>query len=227
MLIWAAQTLTVDLDGTANSDLLNVNGGVDLTGATLTIGSVANLNSGDKVVVVANGGTLTGTFNGLSEGDTFTQGGEVFSISYIGGDGDDVELTYAGAVETDIQIDGSGNLIITDAPGDTTDDSLVITVTDPNPVTGYYTITSNTVMSTGEPGLIRDDANTIRVPFSELTAGGTITFNGGDGTDMLTIDLSSKAGRAFAANCRIQWRRESRRQRYAYHQQRSFWRGDA
>ncbi|PID33562.1 hypothetical protein CR969_00115, partial [Candidatus Saccharibacteria bacterium] len=53
------------------------------------------LSNGDKFVIIDNRSSqpVSGTFSGLAEGDRLTVGDVVFSISYKGGDGNDVELT--------------------------------------------------------------------------------------------------------------------------------------
>jgi hypothetical protein len=43
-------------------------------------------------------GAITGTFNGLAQGAMFTAAGQQFSISYAGGNGNDVVLTFVGCV---------------------------------------------------------------------------------------------------------------------------------
>jgi len=93
-------TFTVTLNGTAagtDYDQLNVTGTVNLGSASLDIN--ANLLStsvvGDKFTIIQNDGSdaVVGTFHGLAEGATITQGGVTFTISYKGGDGNDVVLT--------------------------------------------------------------------------------------------------------------------------------------
>lgn len=79
-------------------DQTKVTGTVDLTGSTLTVSLVNDYLSGvgREYVIISNDGSdaVTGTFNGLPEGATFTDGsGVVYTISYVGGDGNDVVLT--------------------------------------------------------------------------------------------------------------------------------------
>ncbi|MDF1739370.1 MAG: VCBS domain-containing protein, partial [Verrucomicrobiales bacterium] len=91
----ATGTFTVDLDGTSNGDLLEVGGSVDLTGSILDVQSVANVATGDTIIILSKvaGGAITGTFVGLAEGATHTQNGHSYTVSYTGGDGNDVTLT--------------------------------------------------------------------------------------------------------------------------------------
>ncbi|HEY5805910.1 MAG TPA: hypothetical protein VIS56_00810, partial [Candidatus Saccharimonadales bacterium] len=51
--------------------------------------------AGQKYVIINNDGSdaVNGIFADLAQGATFTVGGYTFSISYVGGDGNDVELT--------------------------------------------------------------------------------------------------------------------------------------
>lgn len=55
--------------------------------------------AGTKFVIISNDGTdaVNGTFADLPEGETFESNGGVFRISYVGGDGNDVEITVITA----------------------------------------------------------------------------------------------------------------------------------
>ena len=56
-----------------------------------------SINKGDKFTIINNlqpsSQLVMGTFSGMPEGTQFTVGGITFSISYIGGNGNDVVLT--------------------------------------------------------------------------------------------------------------------------------------
>jgi hypothetical protein len=93
--------LAIALNGTTvdtQYNQLNVIGMVDLTGVDLVLSGTYQPAIGDSLRVVNNDGTdaITGTFNGLADGATFTTtvGGATttFQISYHGGDGNDVVL---------------------------------------------------------------------------------------------------------------------------------------
>ncbi len=58
---------------------------------------------GQTYRIIDNDGNdpVSGTFNTLAEGATFTTGGAVFKISYVGGDGNDVVLTVLSAAAPD------------------------------------------------------------------------------------------------------------------------------
>ena len=90
-------TLEIELNGDTpgtSYDLMNVRGGVDLSG--LVLSATLNFQSflGTQFVIIKNDGAdaVTNTFSAKPEGSTFLIGGETFQISYVGGDGNDVVL---------------------------------------------------------------------------------------------------------------------------------------
>ncbi|MEC5126878.1 autotransporter-associated beta strand repeat-containing protein [Verrucomicrobiales bacterium BCK34] len=139
-------TYTIDLDGVANGDLLQVTGTVTIGNgvADLDIVSAANLGglTGQTIVIIDNddpaAGPLdmvSGTFAGMPEGHAFTVGGQTYVISYNGGTGNDVVL-FVGEPETQVELTAGGVLNITDITNDTVD-TLTVTY---NAVTNTYTI---------------------------------------------------------------------------------------
>ena len=107
-------TFHARLDGaTAGTgyDQLNVTGLVNLDasstgGATLDLDMMTTPAIGDTFVLINNDGvdTVHGTFHGLAQGATITDGNATFTISYTGGVGNDVVLTT-----TDVTYTWSGN----------------------------------------------------------------------------------------------------------------------
>ncbi|NBC32107.1 MAG: hypothetical protein GVY13_05465, partial [Alphaproteobacteria bacterium] len=97
----AGATLSVEIGGTmagTEFDQIVVAGTVDVTDATLDASLISGFTPsvGEEFVIIDNNGTtdaVTGTFAGLAEGATLTVGGIDFTISYQGGDGNDVVLT--------------------------------------------------------------------------------------------------------------------------------------
>ncbi len=91
----------VEVDGSTvctQYDQLGVTGTVDVDpGTTLNLIWDTNYTptAGDTFVIIDNDGAdaVTGNFNGLAEGANITEGEIVLSISYAGGDGNDVVLT--------------------------------------------------------------------------------------------------------------------------------------
>ncbi len=92
-----ATTLSMELNGTTPGtgyDQLDVNGAVNLGGAKLSIVSRFTPAPRASFTLVLNDGTdpVAGTFAGLAEGATAKVSGRDFTISYRGGDGNDVVL---------------------------------------------------------------------------------------------------------------------------------------
>ena len=85
-----------------NYGQLRASGVVSLGNSTLTITSASNLSVGQQVVLInkVGAGAVNGTFNGLAEGQSLKVGVTTFTISYIGGDGNDVVLTVTNTTPT-------------------------------------------------------------------------------------------------------------------------------
>ncbi len=84
------------------SDLLRVNGTVALGGNTLSLHVTAGApGAGETFTIIDNDGTdaVSGTFAGLPEGATVTLGSATLTITYRGGDGNDVVLATAAAAK--------------------------------------------------------------------------------------------------------------------------------
>jgi autotransporter-associated beta strand protein/VCBS repeat-containing protein len=91
---------TIQIGGTAAGqfDQLQVTGGIDLGGATLSGSLISGFTptNGDSFTIIDNDGTadaVTGTFAGIAEGGFVGIGGRAFQVTYAGGDGNDVVLT--------------------------------------------------------------------------------------------------------------------------------------
>ncbi len=97
----SSSNLAFDIRGTAvdtQFDQLNVVGKVDLSGSNLVLTGAFVPSSGDSFKIIDNDGTsdpIVGTFAGLLQGATVTFNGIPLTISYTGGDGNDVVLTYS------------------------------------------------------------------------------------------------------------------------------------
>ena len=99
----AAYTLTntadlqIDLGGSSAFGSVAVTGSVALNGAALTLTRAAGFvaANGAQFILISNDGVdpVSGTFAGLPEGGTVVVDGVAFTISYQGGDGNDVVLT--------------------------------------------------------------------------------------------------------------------------------------
>ncbi len=90
-----------ELNGAASSqyDRLVVGQNVNLSGISLEVrpGLSFPLNSHFTILEKLSGSPIASSFEGLLEGATFTAGGQMFSITYQGGSGNDVVLTRGGA----------------------------------------------------------------------------------------------------------------------------------
>ncbi len=153
-------TVVVDIQGNATPVAGTHYDQISTTGA-VTIGSnvILDLNqsglkppAGTQYRIVNNGSgsAVTGRFVDaqtntiLDEGDWIDQGLVLYTISYVGGDGNDVVLTSLGPVETAATLDVNGNLLINDIENTSTGDTLTFTVVgnnlrinDPNVVVGF------------------------------------------------------------------------------------------
>jgi fibronectin-binding autotransporter adhesin len=92
-------TVLLDIRSTTpgtGHDQVKTTGTVTLTNPTLQVALPGVLPApGQSFVIIDNDGTdpISGTFNGLPEGATFTAGGVPFRITYIGGTGNDTVIT--------------------------------------------------------------------------------------------------------------------------------------
>lgn len=98
----AGSTLNIEIEGInlgSEYDQLNVTGTVDIAGATLALSGAYFTSpeiTNDLFTILINNGPspVIGTFAGLAEGArTFSTSGQDFTISYVGGDGNDIVLT--------------------------------------------------------------------------------------------------------------------------------------
>ncbi len=104
--------LAIRIDGTTvdtEYSQLNVTGAVDLTGAALMLSGSYSPAVGDAFTIVDNGGSdpIVGTFTGLPEGAVipdFLGSGLVATITYVGGDGNDVVLEVQAAEAVGVQV---------------------------------------------------------------------------------------------------------------------------
>ncbi|MEO8104831.1 MAG: hypothetical protein ABI602_00655 [Candidatus Saccharibacteria bacterium] len=93
-------TYQVDVGGTdacTGYDQMKVTGAVDVTGGTLDAtlygGFVPKVGQSYTIIDNDAADAVTGTFTGLAEGGDYTNQGVTYSVTYKGGDGNDVVLT--------------------------------------------------------------------------------------------------------------------------------------
>jgi hypothetical protein len=84
----------VSLFDNINYDTATINGAVSLGGNLVLSASSLIASPGDSFLLLINDGTdpISGIFNGLPEGSILNLGGVDFTLSYLGGDGNDVQL---------------------------------------------------------------------------------------------------------------------------------------
>ena len=96
-------TLTIDGSGPVpgvSYDTLSVTGAVALASATLQITALPTVPAGTKFTLIDNDGAdaVSGTFAGLPENSSITNGAQTFRIHYAAGTGNDVTLVRDGVV---------------------------------------------------------------------------------------------------------------------------------
>jgi autotransporter-associated beta strand protein len=115
--IEATGTFSVNLNGPAAGtgySQLVANAAVGLTGSALVVTLANGFTPGASdtfdILVNNSGADVTGTFNNLAEGDTFTANGQKFQITYKGGTSHhDVVLNAAPPVVTGLQVNDGSN----------------------------------------------------------------------------------------------------------------------
>jgi autotransporter-associated beta strand protein len=110
----SGSTLSAQLGGaTAGTgyDQLSVHGAIALNGATLDLSLINSYVPGAssyKLIDNTGSGAVGGTFIGLAEGAAMTLGGIAYTISYAGGDGNDVVLSAPPAPTTVSDVSATG-----------------------------------------------------------------------------------------------------------------------
>ena len=88
--------LDIDINGASSYDQIEIGpiGSINITNANLNLSGTYTPTSGDNFMIINNtsGNPITGTFFGLPEGATFDFNGSPMTITYTGGDGNDMEL---------------------------------------------------------------------------------------------------------------------------------------
>ncbi len=93
-------TITLNSSSLGTTPLFTVTGTVTLGGGLILNATGAPFPLGRTYLIIENDGTdpVVGTFTGLPQGAFLESGGQVFTISYTGGTGNDVVLrAVAGA----------------------------------------------------------------------------------------------------------------------------------
>ncbi len=167
-------TFAVQLNGqTAGTGYsqLNVAGLVSLLECSLNPSLNFTPASGEQFTIIKSTEPIEGTFNGLPEGASLTIGSTPFTISYQGGDGDDVVLTEGGSVAAAPTVTG---LSPTSGPAA---GGTLVTITG----TGFTGATAVDFGSTQATGLsvVSDTTITAESPAGTGTVDVTVVTSGG------------------------------------------------
>ena len=156
----AGGTLEIEIGGTTagntatDHDQVNVTGSVTLAGALdVQLFGAFTPSANDTFVIINNDGadSIGGTFDGLAEGAILQDGsGNNYTISYVGGDGNDVVLTATGTmtfvvVNTNDSGVGSLRQAIIDANSSAGSDRIEFDITS-NEGAGPHTIAPATLL---------------------------------------------------------------------------------
>jgi len=158
-----------------------VNGAVDLTGATLSVTTGFSPANGATFKIIDNDGAdpVVGTFTGVPQGGIVISGATAYTVSYTGGDGNDVVLTAASAGT-------ATTTTVTANPQATTNGTLV-------------TLTATVAPSPGASGTVSflDNGTVIPGAGSVALVGGVATFSTSTfsvGTHPITASYSGVVG---------------------------------
>ncbi len=188
-------------------DQLNVRGTNALASATLhvTAAFTTPVAVGQKFIIINNDSSdaITGTFSGLAEGATTSTGGYKFTISYVGGTGNDVVLTLTNVPSTTVTstiTSGNGNHFID--PNECNNLSLVISNQSGSVMSGITATLSTTTPGalitqpySACPNLAINGKGTNSTPFQISTLSTLVC-----GTDIqLQLSVDSSAG-SFVMN---------------------------
>ncbi len=194
VILNSATVFDVALNGGDVHDQIQITeAGISLNDTTLNI----NLNYvptiGDIFVlinVVDEGESVSGIFNGLTEGTTITLSDVEFTMTYTGGDGNDVVLMSSTTEPRWLALDQDGNLLIIDFDGSAGNIEDLLTIqSDTENRVFIISDPDYSVAPLGIAGTTRPDNYTVKVPFDAVT-GSQIIFDLFAGNDSLTIDFS-------------------------------------
>ena len=171
----SGSTFAVLLDGTTAGtgyDELNITGTASLGNSTLdlSLGSnfAASATIGASYVIVSTTQGVSGMFSGLASGDTFSAGGDEFTISYTDGDNKNVVLTFDGPyITTSVALMTGTNPAVYG-----TSLTFKATVTSTSPPTGTVEFYDGaTPLGAGSALAVTGDSATSTFTISTLSAG--------------------------------------------------------
>ncbi len=189
----AGASLQIEIQGTnptiPDFDQLFVNGAVSLAGTldvSLLGGFVPSLGNSFQIITNDGSDPSSGTFSGLAEGATIAVGQSIFTISYAGGDGNDVVLTKTA---NHVTWDGGGDGVNWSDPINW-DLNLLPVATDtviiPTGVTVTHASGFNTVAGVSGAGSLSITGDVLTVN-GTINLGGTLALSAGNLNGTQTI----------------------------------------
>ncbi|QVL30576.1 FG-GAP repeat protein [Telmatocola sphagniphila] len=175
----STSTYSVDIAGTTvgtNYSQLDVTGGINLNGATLSPTFGYTPAPGDTFTIIKNlsNNPIVGTFNNLPEGSTFKTAQGTFRISYQGGSGHDVTLTTLDTVAPKL---------------------LSINRNNPtNSITNASSVTYTVVFSKPVVGVSAGNFSITGTASSSATFGTIVSYDGGTTWTVPIVGLGSVNG---------------------------------
>jgi len=196
-----AMTLAGDVPGAGFDQVVVAAGGTLVLGnCTLSAALAFTPSTGQVLTIIDNqtAAAVSGTFNGLAQGATATIGGRDFTVSYVGGDGNDVTLTVGApaVANTTFTWNGGGadnnlstaaNWVGGVAPSGLASDDLVFT--------GPVRTSPNNDLA--QVGALTFSAGGFTLAGAALTVNGDLSGNVGTSTVNCALTLGN--GLAFAA----------------------------
>lgn len=187
-----------DIASATVSERIIANGAVTIDpAATLTVNGAFNPAAVTAFTIIDNtsaSGT-SGNFSGKPEGTIVQVGTVGKAITYVGGTGNDVLLVQPPTGTMAVTLN-AGNLTITDQAGAA--NSLTVKLVNGGTSLEITDLTQE-FLSAPAGGTLSNDNRTLTIPLSSFT--GSITFNGGNGNDTLTVDYSGgNIGRPISFN---------------------------
>lgn len=204
----AASTFVAEIEGTTpgtTHDQVESSGSITLGDAKLSLPSTFTATAGTAIVLLNNtGGTgVGGNFAGLPEGTRFVAGGQMFSISYVGGDGNDVVLTTVDPADSLVVAPDGRSATFTDSDGDL----VTVKVTKKDTLTEndfLFRFTADNRQQLQRLTFDAADAGTnLTITAKPTTAGGdgfaNIGFLNAVGVDLGTVSVDGDLGQIDAA----------------------------
>ena len=172
----AGSIYTADIAGATagtNYDQLVVNGSVTVAGA-LTLNGTFTPAGFQTFTLIDNDGAdaVIGTYTGLAEGATFQVNGRNYRISYVGGTGNDVTVSYLPALTIN-------DVTVTEGTGGTK--------------TATFTVTLSDAGSAGATVNWQTNIGTALAPDDYTGASGMLTFNPFVTTQQINVNIVTDA----------------------------------